>query len=350
MASNKAVNKRYEWLDQFRGLVVLFLILSCITWELSGNWSGDDPILGPTFLNHGFCYYDGDPAIITIIDIGQQVFMFVLGFVGYISFRKRLENISTIAAWRHGLVRVGLLYLLAMIDDGVLEFILNKSFSIQDVLYAGTFANLAIGSFAAYFSLYIIKNAEKRMVLALIIMTIHSFLYANSNIIHYSSGVESIFPFNAINHGAIAIIGTCFGQWYKAYEHNPDAAFKARILPVSTFFLVACYLLDWLQPAEHHDVTTALALMAVGRAGFMIALFYGLERIGFKIPLLSEFGKNMLLMFVLTPILQVYINIYSKNFLSSHPVTTLLLIGIFPVLLLAGLAVFLDRKNMVLKI
>ena len=25
---------RYEWLDQFRGLIIIFLIISVVTWEL----------------------------------------------------------------------------------------------------------------------------------------------------------------------------------------------------------------------------------------------------------------------------------------------------------------------------
>ena len=43
MNDKKLLHKRYEWLDQFRGLVVWFLILATITWGLSGDWSGGNP-------------------------------------------------------------------------------------------------------------------------------------------------------------------------------------------------------------------------------------------------------------------------------------------------------------------
>ena len=66
------LHKRYEWLDQFRGLIIIFLIISVITWPLSG-----DPTIGltnswigPPLLNHGYKYFNGWPPIITIIDIG----------------------------------------------------------------------------------------------------------------------------------------------------------------------------------------------------------------------------------------------------------------------------------------
>ena len=83
--------------------------------------------------------------------------------------------------------------------------------------------------------------------------------------------------------------------------------------------------------------------MAIGRAGFTMALFYGFEQLKFKgpgrFPLLSEFGKNMLLMFILTPVVQIYMGLFSKNFLAANPLVTLLLVGILPIISLAGLAV-----------
>ncbi len=329
---------------------MLFLILSTITWELSGDWSGKNPILGPTFLNHGFCYYDGYPAIITIIDIGQQIFMFVLGFVAYLAFKGRLEKLSPRAAWKHGLTRVGVLYVLAFFDDGVLHFFMEGFFGTRDVIYNGTFANLAIGSLAAYLGVYLIKGANKRVLLSIALMICHSIFYALPGFKHYHTQTGILFPFNAVNHAAIAIMGTCFGQWYRMNVENPSAVFKQKILPISTLCFIACYLLDWVQPAEHHDVTTSLALMAMGRAGFVMTLFYGFEQLEFKIPLLSEFGKNMLLMFILTPVLQIYIGLFSKKFLAANPALALLFVGVLPIIVLAGLAVILDRKKIIIKI
>jgi len=115
----KLLHKRYEWLDQFRGLIIIFLIISVITWPLSGNFPGEAPI-GPPLLNHGFQYYDGYPALITIIDIGQQIFMFILGFVAYIAFTSRLKKKGVGAAWKHGIIRVAVLYGLAFLDDGLI--------------------------------------------------------------------------------------------------------------------------------------------------------------------------------------------------------------------------------------
>ena len=97
---------RYEWFDQFRGLIIIFLIISVVTWELSGSFPIIQPI-GPPLLNHGYKYYNGYPALITIIDIGQQIFMFVMGFGAYLAFTSRREKRGVKAAWIHGIIRVG---------------------------------------------------------------------------------------------------------------------------------------------------------------------------------------------------------------------------------------------------
>ena len=53
------LHKRYEWLDQFRGLIIIFLIISVITWQLGGDASlGSSDWIGPPLLNHGFQYFD----------------------------------------------------------------------------------------------------------------------------------------------------------------------------------------------------------------------------------------------------------------------------------------------------
>ena len=72
----KALHERWQWLDQFRGLKIIFLIISVISWQLSGDpLNLTDRPIGPPLLNHGFQYLDGYPALITIIDIGQQIFI-----------------------------------------------------------------------------------------------------------------------------------------------------------------------------------------------------------------------------------------------------------------------------------
>jgi len=349
------LHERYEWLDQFRGLVIIFLIISVITWQLSGNIiTGDPPVVGPPLLNHGFQYYDGYPALITIIDIGQQIFMFILGIGAYLAFTSRREKKGVKEAWKHGLIRVGILYGLAFLDDGLIGgLIFGDGIPWDEVLWYGTLANLAIGSLAAYLLIYLIpKNADKRLYICIGIMVIHAILYATPIFEHKGIGGTGTipFPFNSLNHAAIAIAGTCFSQWYRMDPNDPTVGFKKRILPAATISILVFYCFDWIQPAEHHDATTSLALFAIATSGFLIAVFYGFEKLKFKIPVLSEMGRNMLFLFILAFIFDQYVQIFDKQFLADNPLLTMVLVGILPIAIEAGIAVLLAKKNLILKI
>ena len=80
--------------------------------------------------------------------------------------------------------------------------------------------------------------------------------------------------------------------------NDTKIGFKKRILPVSTIAIMLFYVVDWIQPAEHHDCTTSLALLAIAVSGFLIAVFFSFEMLNFKVPVLSEMGKNLLVLFI----------------------------------------------------
>jgi hypothetical protein len=354
LGREELTHKRYEWLDQFRGLIILFLIISVITWPLSGDAIAGDPIVGPPLLNHGFQYAKYYPAIITIIDIGQQIFMFCMGFVAYLAFSGRSEKKGVKDAWKHGLIRVAILYLIAFLDDGLIggDLLSGGTSWINSVLWSGTLANLAIGTFAAYLAVYLVKDADKRLYIGLAIMILHGVLFALPFFDHYGPSIgDIIFPFNALNHVSIAIIATSFSQWYKMDPNDPRVGFKKRILPVSAIAIAAFYCLDWVQAAEHHDVTTSLALLAIATSGFMISVFYFFETIDFKVPMLSEMGRNMLILFIGAFFYgDLYVQIYPKDFLLASPLLALILVGIIPIAIGMGIALLLDKKNIKIKI
>jgi hypothetical protein len=76
--------KRFDFIDQFRGLVILLFVIADITWSWSGEITGLPLVLpvGPTWLNHGWKFFNNDAKeIITLIDIGQMLFVFVMGLM-----------------------------------------------------------------------------------------------------------------------------------------------------------------------------------------------------------------------------------------------------------------------------
>ncbi|GMV93762.1 MAG: hypothetical protein AMXMBFR82_35400 [Candidatus Hydrogenedentota bacterium] len=351
---SQKLHARYEWLDQSRGIVSIMYIFAIITYRVSGDPILGYPQLGPTFLNHGYKYYQGATPLITIIDVGQQIFMFVMGFVAYLAFTSRIEKRGSFSAALYGARRVVLLFALSGLE-AVVEYPTRHSIDWVEVFYEGTLAKLAIGAFAAYLTMTLIRNANHRFLFGLTMLAAHAVLHASPFFHHYGflDGPLNLlpFPFGAMGLAAIAVIATCFAQWVWTHPDGFAAAFRTRVATASFYTLGACYCLDWLQPAHHHDVTASLALFAVGISGLMLTMTFGFDSLGIHFPLLSSLGRNLLLVFVLASIVvDKYLGMLDRDFLNASPYWTLLLVGVLPIAFLGVITIFLDRKRILIKV
>ena len=135
--------------------------------------------------------------------------------------------------------------------------------------------------------------------------------------------------------------------------NDTKIGFKKRILPVSTIAIMLFYVVDWIQPAEHHDCTTSLALLAIAVSGFLIAVFFSFEMLNFKVPILSEMGKNLLVLFIFALVFSLLAQFLVDDFreiILALPVLTMLVLGVLPILIEAGIAMLLARFNIKIKI
>ena len=360
-------NPRLEWLDQFRGLVVVLLIISTYTWILSGNLEKGLIPIGSTFLNHGCKYADwqdqGWATINTIIDIGQQIFIFIVGFVTGFSFKRRMEKEGSKIAWSHAFRRFFVLMIFSLLDEGIFSDGFDfAQYNWYNIFFYGTLGNLAWASIFACLAFYTIKEADTRVIIGIIIMVIHFGLYYIEPLHEWklssASGAKFLeFPWNTINHIAIAIIGTAFFDYFKKDENSQDSApifeqyprIKDRVLPLSTGAFVMFYILDFFQYAEHRHCTTALALTAIGTAGFVLFIFFNFDRFGFKIPMLSKIGKNMLFFFIFSLALNVITEAFDHVWLQNNIWCAVLVIGVGEILIVSFIAWILDRYNIIIK-
>jgi hypothetical protein len=349
-----SLHERYDWFDQARGLVVLMLLSSMIVGELEGDIVMHEPFLGPTFLNHGYDYYDGMPALITLIDVGQPIFVFMLGFAATIAFTSRLDQRGGRSALFYALRRVLVLYACGLVDDALLPMAGGRDPNWSAVLHGGTFAKLALGSAAAYAALFLIRDADRRALSGVAMIAAHALLYAYPVFDHreWQDDILGLpkFPFGAVSMMAIGILGSCFSQWMRSDPQDPGAGLRRRVLPAATAALAAAYCMEWLQPSEHHDVPAALALFAIGGAGMNVLIFYGLGCAGLRLPILSALGKNLLLMFILSLFcVQMWIAQIPKEWMLVAPVFRLIVVGIAPMVMLCLIAKALERYNIVIR-
>ncbi|GMV90467.1 MAG: hypothetical protein AMXMBFR82_02450 [Candidatus Hydrogenedentota bacterium] len=352
--SSKALHERYDWLDQARGLVVLLLLVSMPTAEYAGDFLTGDPFLGPPMLNHGYEYFDGYPQVITFIDVGQALFLFVLGFVGYVALTSRWRKRGGRSAFWYAARRVGILYALSFVDAILLQYLSSDTPHWDDFIYNGTFALIAIGSFAAFLSIAICHDADRRFAIAIGLIMLHALIY-EFPIFDERGTFDNVlglprFPFGALGLASMAIAGTCFGQWHRLDADDPLVGFRKRIVPVSTAAFIAAYCVDWIQPAQHHAANAALQLIALYMGGFMLMIFFAFGQVGFRFPLLTSLGRNLLLIFAVGGLFNsIYLSLIPKTFLMQSPYLALLLGGIVPVALFAWFAVFLDKRGIMVR-
>ena len=110
---------------------------------------------------------------------------------------------------------------------------------------------------------------------------------------------ELVFFLTMETFGKVHPLHRSYGQWFQMDKDDPLAGFQKRIAPASMFAMIAAYCMEWIQPSEHHDLPIALQLMAVYSGGLMLTIFFAFGKIGVRFPLLSSFGKNLLIMFAL---------------------------------------------------
>ncbi len=348
---------RYEWLDQFRGFCIILYILAVLAFPLSGDvLSGINPIL-PTYYNHGWAIsftLFGDiptsvPIPINFIDIGQTVLIFLLGMFQAHSFIRRKQQDSSRNAWIHGVNRFSIfLFLSVLFEDA---FLGNGIFY---ALLDGVLAILAWATLVATLCIGTLSKPKHRLISATIIFIIHFFLYEIPFLREWSigSGVWFIkFPWRLLNLTAVAIMGTvCYSLLLSPKSPEKGEAFSKYILPFSLSCFLLNFLLEFFQFANSIVANTPLVLLGMAWACLGLFVFFAFDHWKFHIPLLSEFGRNMFLFFVISPVLEwVWLDLISA-FLRLSPCLDLLLVGIIPTGLLIGLALWFRKKHIIVKL
>jgi len=353
---------RFEWLDQFRGIVIILFIVQTFAYAFSMSpGSGIAPIL-PPMVNHGYKYvnYPGMPDIITLVDIGQQIFIFLVGFMQAFTVMKRFQKTDSKGRILiHILFRAVLVWLLAVLH----VFIADGFSAWRSMVYGGTLANIAWAGLAAGLVALLVKKGDHRFWIGfglMICTTIVWFMidpmepYVPLFSVDF---LEEILP--TLGHIEIGIIASATAGWI----FSPDGSvnennWKRRILPLALAFMVLSYLSWFIQWTDHHKVNMSLSTMAIGFSSLMIFTFYKMEQVGFRAPILTPLGKNMLLVFLLSMVVNelVYMEMILipfgliGNSIWYGPILDMLLAGVIPTLLMWALVWPLHRFNIILKL
>jgi len=356
----RSTHPRYDWLDQFRGMVIVFLVIASLTWEFSSNNFAVAPPLGPTWLNHGFKYVDLQPAMITIIDMGSQIFMFMLGISVSLSFKSKLEKNGMGYAWMTVIHRVLSFFWIGQVISvditfdyfykntalgvwllitigfatlrnlkkfknsnlrplfGIIWAVLSSLLwyiqargpdilplnvgYFRAVYFDEAIAHLAWGTLISAVFVCLVKKPDFRVFAAIIIYIGHAIMWEfeteiNSAIIVFWPGWQ--IPFDVLAMGAIAIVASCVWDWMQKDPNDQKIGMKKRVLPLMIITGVLHFIVDFFQTAEHHGINVSLGLLSIAFSSLLVVIFFSLENyFNFKIPPLTHIGRNALFLFL----------------------------------------------------
>jgi predicted acyltransferase len=339
-ASGTAV-KRLDSIDQFRGLAILLMVLA--------NFLADKEIV-PAWLKHA-------PDVgLTVIDLIAPFFIFAIGLTYGPSLHRRLargpsptpgraiESRGAEGAFGHFVRRwLAFIGIGAIISAGEIAVGKNASGIGWGVLQA-------IGAAGLVTLPALLIPARPRALMGLAVLAGYQILLDASWL-----PIVLASPHGGL-HGALAWSGMLIISTAIADDSLKEGAPAWRLPVWSACALAAgvalsAFLPD-LAPVSKNRVSASYVLVSIGASGLLFALFRLLvDSLKIRVPLLSGWGKNPLLLYVLHYLLLAFVVLLDAPWwhAGASPAIVILqavlLIGILGVVAWA-----LDRKGVVLSL
>ncbi len=313
--SGKSASGRIRAIDQFRGLALLGMVLINYGMEIETlpEWLKHAPDVGLTFP-----------------DLGTPVFLFAIGLTFGLSFSNRQERDGKVAAISHfirrylALIGIGAVITagqtllgreLDRFDWGVLQAIGGAGLITLSVIQLPPWQRVGMG--AGLLALY--QFLLDRFWLELVLGSQHGGLPAT------------------LSWGAMMILATVFGDLYR--EESIRRVYSWAALGT----LVAGMLVSIWIPISKNRVSASYGLVCLGFSSLTFLIFY---RTNYKMDLLAAWGKNPLLLYLISFIATAIFVL--PPFPIWHQHAPLWLVGIQALVLVSSLtwlALFWEKKD-----
>jgi predicted acyltransferase len=267
-----AVDGRIKAVDQFRGLVIILMVIINygITVQSVPSWLKHAPDVGLYFA-----------------DLGAPVFIFAIGLTYGLSFQRRMATVGFPAAVGHFLRRyLAILGIGAILSAG--KSLVGMSSSPVDWGVLQT-----LGCCGLITLLVIRLRTGFRFAVGLGLLAAYQVLldtYWLDSVMNSPHGGL----FGSLSWAVILIIATVFADIY----HDVD---RRKYFPVlSILFTVAGFFLAQFVPVSKVRVSASYDLVTLGFCGIIFWIFY---RTDFDLRFFSAWGRNPLLLYFLSLLL-----------------------------------------------
>jgi predicted acyltransferase len=275
-AASPEPRQRLEAIDQFRGFAILLMVLADYLAV---------PQTVPAWLRHahdiGF----------TVIDLIAPLFIFAIGLTYGLSFRRRLARSggwqTAVDFVRRYCALIGIGFLLTLGGDltGVYPSTVNWGL-LQAIGVAGLLTLLVIG-----------LRWPGRLAAGLALLAVYQLLLDRFWLQNVLDAIHGG-PWAAFAWGSMLILSTVVADLY-------HEATRRRFYPwLCLIFLTVGVGLALAVPVSKNRVSASYVLITVGASALIFGLFHLLDsRWRLRLPVLSEWGKNALLLYLLHGVL-----------------------------------------------
>jgi predicted acyltransferase len=268
--------ERLDSIDQFRGFAILLMVLADYLAR---------PQNVPAWLKHAH------DVGLTVIDLIAPLFIFAIGLTYGTSFRRRLARSG---GWQTGVdfVRryaalIGIGFLLTLLGDltGVYPSTVNWGL-LQAIGAAGLLTLLVIW-----------LRWPWRLLAGLVLLAAYQVLLDRFWLQDVLDAIHGG-PWAAFAWGSMLILSTVLADIY----HD---ATRRRFYPWLSIIILAVGIgLAFAVPVSKNRVSASYVLITVGASALVFGVFHLLDsRWKLRLPLLTEWGKNALLLYLLHGVL-----------------------------------------------
>jgi len=288
-------SKRLRWIDQARGFIMFYLVLT-ITWPPEDYRKRETNIV----LHYLFGHAGTTDTYMTLFDAGAAAFILVLGLSMAISFTRRSGKHGSGKAVQHLVVRYLIILALGMLiiyADGGEFFNEDKGTVRWDVIPSIAAAGLVSIPFL------FIRDPKKRLYVGIGWALLYQILMIFAGLKEYAiNSVHGGIYGSIFGYAACGIIGTALGDYMYSYKDiEKDKKFK-DMLSLGAIMAVGGYLLTFIPEMEaaKRQVSFTHVLISSGITFLGLSVFWYLdEKKDMELTYLRAFGMNPFLMYLL---------------------------------------------------
>lgn len=315
---------RISAIDQFRGFAILLMVLA--------NYFNNINTI-PAWLKHA-------PDIgYTIIDLVAPLFVFAIGLTFGMSFRRRYARYGAWKTYNHFFSRN-----LALIGLG---FLITLGGVLTDNYPPNTYWGLlqALGAAGLITLPFIRIKARYRWIIGAVILVGYQLLLDQFWLDQVINAVHNG-PQGALSWGAMLIIATSLGDLYQEDE-------RRRLFPWISLLLAVCgAILALAVPLSKHRASASYVLLSLGLSGLTFYVFHLLDsRYKLQLPILTDWGKNPLLLYILHGIfLGLFVIPPYPVWYFSAPIWLVLIQATLLIVTLSWIGIYFNRRGWYLTI